>query len=86
MEETTDQRLPWRSPAGLMASDHFLLAALLSWKSLLLRDTDWEDLHEVGYVKQKVAGGKLASKLRTIIPNSTILRLLSSIAAYCEHR
>jgi len=48
-------------------------------KSLLLRDDDWDEMHEVGYVKQKVSGGRMASKLRAIVPNSTILRLLSSI-------
>ena len=42
-------------------------------------DTDWDELPEQGYVKQKLAGSTLASKLRAIVPNSCVLRLLSNV-------
>ena len=75
--------------ACIFASEAFVQAVLPCLKSLLSSDTDWLDLWEQGYVKQKDSGGKLASRLRGIIPNSTVLRLLTFIVkrrveALCE--
>ena len=69
-------------PASIFASDAFAQAVLPCLTSLLGSDTDWHDLHEDGYVKQKESGGVSASRLRSIIPNSTVLRLLTCIVKY----
>ena len=49
-------------------------------EQLLGMDADWPDLRGEGYVKQTVSGGTSSScKLRAIIPNSTVLRLLTNV-------
>ena len=44
-----------------------------------MQESQWAGHEEVGYVKQKEPCGKKAQKLRGVIPNSTILRLLTEI-------
>ena len=64
-------------PAALLGGGKFFESALPALRSLLGRDAPWQGLEEHGYVKQKVLNGKTCDKLRGIIPNSTILRLLT---------
>ena len=66
-------------PAALLSGTKFWEASLFALRSLLVRDEPWQGLEEYGYVKQKVLGGKSCEKLRGIIPNSTVLRLLSFV-------
>ena len=67
-------------PAALLGSLRFLAAALEPIKCILGSDEKSViALQEQGYVKQKENGGKNVQRLRALIPNSTILRLLSNI-------
>ena len=66
-------------PAAFLGNLRFMQAALPNFKALLGCDRAWAGLTEQGYTKQKVAGGKDPSKLRGIIPNSSILRLLTNV-------
>ena len=64
-------------PAALLSSA-FMVSALPALKQLLVRDAPWTNLEEQGYVKMKERGSTHVRKLRGIIPNSTVLRLLTS--------
>ena len=64
-------------PMAFLGGDNLVSAVLLPLKQLLAMDTDWADLDEKGYVKQKVASGVDPRKLRAVIPQTTALRILS---------
>jgi hypothetical protein len=64
---------------ALLGGDGLLQAIVPCLQQLLAYDDDWDCLEESGYVKLKVAGGVTATKLRAIIPQSTVVRLLSDL-------
>ena len=66
-------------PMALLGGDGLLQAIVPCLQQLLAYDDDWDCLEESGYVKLKVAGGVTATKLRAIIPQSTVVRLLSDL-------
>ena len=64
-----DYGFPRYSPGRFVVERAFLSAALYGLKALLGQDDDWQFIEEKGYVKQNVAGGRLTSTLRAIVPN-----------------
>ena len=66
-------------PIALLSSTRLLQAIINPLERLLGSDAGWEDLHEEGFVKQKVSGGVDPKKLRALVPQSTGLRLLSNL-------
>ena len=69
-------------PASLVLHAKVAEACVTSFQQLLARDSAWSASEEIGYVKQNVKDSCLPTKLRGVLPNSTGLRIASTIALH----